>query len=388
MELNGSKTLRFGNNNFSHGMMAAVKAWWDESLGNVSAYGSDTGAVNAYAIAPAPSILAYVTGQSFYFFAANANTGAATLDVCGLGVKGIQRDGLALASGDIDAGDLVCVVYDGTQFQMPPVSAPLPLYPDNINSRLGIAEASPLTALHIKSSDSTVYDGAAIQVGDNTILLENSEVSQSSIYTQLLFRTKRNSVNNDARIVSVSDENGQTSLKFMVEDAGTPTEGLVIDNDANVDIPNGNMAIGGNTVLPIDQLTTLGSNSFDQTADSILLWDSSATAHKQVKLQDLGLTVISEAAAQTFAPGDANSLQSSTSATPVTWTIPPNASVAFEIGTVIQIFQSGAGQVTVAQGSGVTLRSPNGTKTSQQYGIACIVKVGTDEWVLYGDVTT
>ena len=68
-------------------------------------------------------------------------------------------------------------------------------------------------------------------------------------------------------------------------------------------------------------------------------------------------------------------------------TIPPNSSVAFGIGTQINIMQLGAGQVTITAGAGVTLRSA-GTKvkTNGQYSVATCVKIATDTWVLVGNL--
>ncbi|MBM3517962.1 MAG: hypothetical protein FJX56_08840 [Alphaproteobacteria bacterium] len=60
----------------------------------------------------------------FRFKAANANTGASTLNVNALGAKAIQLRGRALTGGEIGAKHIVAVVFDGTQFQMiSPVSA-------------------------------------------------------------------------------------------------------------------------------------------------------------------------------------------------------------------------------------------------------------------------
>lgn len=62
---------------------------------------------------------AYVTGQAYRFIAANANTGAVTLNLNALGAKAITKNGsAALKAGDIQAGAMVSVVYDGTQFQL------------------------------------------------------------------------------------------------------------------------------------------------------------------------------------------------------------------------------------------------------------------------------
>ncbi len=75
-------------------------------------------------------------------------------------------------------------------------------------------------------------------------------------------------------------------------------------------------------------------------------------------------------------------------ASAIALTIPPNSSVAFGIGTQINIMQLGAGQVTITAGAGVTLRSA-GTKvkTNGQYSVATCVKIATDTWVLVGNLT-
>jgi hypothetical protein len=76
-------------------------------------------------------------------------------------------------------------------------------------------------------------------------------------------------------------------------------------------------------------------------------------------------------------------------ASAITLTVPPNSSVAFPVGTVIQMTQMGAGQVTFAPGAGVTIRSRGAvTKINAQYGVAAMYKRATDEWVLTGDLTT
>ncbi len=75
------------------------------------------------------------------------------------------------------------------------------------------------------------------------------------------------------------------------------------------------------------------------------------------------------------------------SASATTVTIPPNASVAFPIGTVLELFRLGAGTVTVAPGSGVTpIRSPGGLTLTNQYSSASLRKRGTNEWVISGDL--
>lgn len=86
--------------------------------------------------------------------------------------------------------------------------------------------------------------------------------------------------------------------------------------------------------------------------------------------------------------GDDGKLVTCDNASAIALTIPPNSSVAFGIGTQINIMQLGAGQVTITAGAGVTLRSA-GTKlkTSAQYAVATCCKIATDTWVVIGNLT-
>lgn len=71
---------------------------------------------------------------------------------------------------------------------------------------------------------------------------------------------------------------------------------------------------------------------------------------------------------------------------PNTLTVPANSTAAFPVGTVIEVYQLGSGQTTIAAAGGVTLRAPNGLKLSSQYATASLRKRDADEWVISGDV--
>lgn len=76
------------------------------------------------------------------------------------------------------------------------------------------------------------------------------------------------------------------------------------------------------------------------------------------------------------------------SASGLTLTIPTNAAQAFSVGRRISWLQYGAGQLTIAPDTGVTMRSPNSAnKAYAQYSMGYIEKIGTNEWVLGGDIT-
>lgn len=79
--------------------------------------GVDTGVTNAYALTFDASFDAYADGIVIYFIAANANTGASTINVNGLGPVAITRqDGSALQAGQIVANQVTQVMYKGSGF--------------------------------------------------------------------------------------------------------------------------------------------------------------------------------------------------------------------------------------------------------------------------------
>jgi len=86
--------------------------------------------------------------------------------------------------------------------------------------------------------------------------------------------------------------------------------------------------------------------------------------------------------------GDDGKLVTCDNASAIALTIPPNSSVAYGIGTQINIMQLGAGQVTITAGAGVTLRSAGSKlKTNAQYAVATCCKIASDTWVVVGNLS-
>lgn len=90
----------------------------------------------------------------------------------------------------------------------------------------------------------------------------------------------------------------------------------------------------------------------------------------------------------TFVLADAGKLCTFSNASAVTVTVPPNSSVAFDVGTQIDVLALGAGAVSIAAGSGVTVSSKDSNlQLSEQYSGGTLLKIATDTWVLVGDLT-
>jgi hypothetical protein len=82
----------------------------------------------------------------------------------------------------------------------------------------------------------------------------------------------------------------------------------------------------------------------------------------------------------TFVLLDAAKVVSANNASAVTFTIPPQSSVAWATGTTLTVTNLGAGTLTLAGGAGVTVT--NSGSTISQYGSASIIRTASDAWTL------
>ena len=84
----------------------------------------------------------------------------------------------------------------------------------------------------------------------------------------------------------------------------------------------------------------------------------------------------------TFVIGDAGKRVRCTNANAITVTVPQNSSVAYDIGTVIEVEQGGAGVVTLDEDTNVVI---NGAlKTWGQYSAVRLLKLDTNLWTVDG----
>lgn len=92
------------------------------------------------------------------------------------------------------------------------------------------------------------------------------------------------------------------------------------------------------------------------------------------------------ASSHTLEAVDLGSILETTGSSAVTVTIPPEASVPFEIGTLVNVTQVGAGIATVAAAPGVSLNGVTSGSVSLdgQWSGAALVKRGADAWVIQG----
>ena len=113
------------------------------------------------------------------------------------------------------------------------------------------------------------------------------------------------------------------------------------------------------------------------------------TAAQQNDLALAMVAINAQTATYTAVLTDDGKLITMSNASANNFTVPPNSSVAFGIGTQLNIAQLGAGQTTIVAGSGVTLNSSGAKlKLKDQYSVATCVKTATpDTWFVVGNLS-
>lgn len=168
-----------------------------------------------------------------------------------------------------------------------------------------------------------------------------------------------------------------TSLGFAGSTSGSTTvQATAVAGTTTLTLPAATDTLVGKATT--DTLTnktltspTLSTPTINDARQNITLNAQTGTTYTLVLTDNGRLVTLSNAAA-------------------ITLTVPLNSSVAYATGAIINIQQIGAGQVTVAGASGVTITSTGATattpKTRAQYSAASIIKTATDSWTVIGDI--
>ena len=204
---------------------------------------------------------------------------------------------------------------------------------------------------------------------------------------------------------------GQAGTSAVTNTSGATVKHVLTGEDLtyfNNGVVNGTITAKGDLVVGTGSGTFtklgIGTNNYVLTADS-----AQATGTKWAAVGDVTLTgtqtltnktltapiVTMSVNAQTgttytFVASDASALVTASNASAQTYTIPPNSSVAYAVGSQISIIQIGTGQPTIQGGAGVTVASTGATATAPklraQYSSATLIKVATDTWYVVGDI--
>jgi hypothetical protein len=151
-------------------------------------------------------------------------------------------------------------------------------------------------------------------------------------------------------------------------------------------LTNKTIVFGSNT------LTNVASTNTAQTlTNKTIDYNSNTITNLPASVSTLDLTINAQTGTTyTLALSDKNKLVTLNNASAVTLTLPPSGTAAFTAGMQIHIQQIGAGQVSIVQGSGVTITSTGNTSTAPllraRYSAATIICTGTSTFTVIGDL--
>lgn len=223
-------------------------------------------------------------------------------------------------------------------------------------------------AMKFKAQTVWAYaDGAALRSDINTTTRLDAEASTSKAlitkeWAGIEYEDALGNPGTDAYILSSTDA-GVRSWIAPSPDASTTVKGIV------------ELAIAS-------EVDTGTSTTLAITPDAL---EGSALQASVNELDVLTIRTIS-ITTDTLVIADKNKYIRCTNATSCAVTVPPNSSVAYLTGTQINIRAAAAGQVTMTEGAGVTINTAETLKLRKIGSSVTIIKVGTDEWDITGDL--
>ena len=237
-----------------------------------------------------------------------------------------------------------------------------------------ITHASGATVRHVLTSDDLNFFKTAIQPSTATAKGDLLAATGSGVVTRLAVGTNTQ--------VLTADSTQATGIKWA-----TPTSGYTQPTIGSTAIPS------GTTVTTIAGLTLTSPTISGSPSISGATLTTSTLTSPTINDPKLNLSVNAQTGTTyTFVLTDNGKLVTASNAAAQTYSIPTNASVAFPVGTQINLIQIGAGQVTVqAVTSGTTTVLSAGAtaaapKARVQYSALTCIKVATDTWYVIGDI--
>lgn len=112
--------------------------------------------------------------------------------------------------------------------------------------------------------------------------------------------------------------------------------------------------------------------------------DTTSLDYRVDALEDVRLNA-QTGVSYTIVATDAGKFVTLDNAAAITLTIPTGWSAG--TGSIVHVMQRGAGQVTISGAGGVTVRTQGSkNKIRGQYGVASLLYLGSNEWVIFGNL--
>jgi hypothetical protein len=151
---------------------------------------------------------------------------------------------------------------------------------------------------------------------------------------------------------------------------------------------SGNAAAPAFRAMQLTDIPPGSNNQVLTTSNGVTVW-ANASAGNGGGSSNLSLTINNQTANYTLALGDFNAPTQvdMNSSGNLVLTVPSNANVAVPTGGSVIFTRQGNGTVTISAQANVTVHNTSTNTLRAQYSPGALVKIGTDEWNLFGDLT-
>lgn len=229
-------------------------------------YGSASG-TNSKIVTLNPAPTSLVEGFALSFKNTVANTGTSTLNVNGLGAKPIVKsNGIAVASGNLKAGSIYTVRYDGTSFIL-----------QGEGGEYGTAVAGDVLTGKTIGTESGIVEGTlvlnelVVSPGDQVLLASPNEVSLTN---SSFIKVKEIISNFDA---------GTVRLKFEIK--------IISNNTVYAQIYKNGVAVGTLRSSTSNLYTAFSEDIVFSKGDLIQLYARTFTASSSVQVRNFQISV-------------------------------------------------------------------------------------------------
>ena len=183
--------------------------------------------------------------------------------------------------------------------------------------------------------------------------------------------------------------NGNITVTGTVDGRDVAADGTKLDGiEAGADVTDTTNVTAAGALMDSEVTNLADVKAFDPadyaTAAQGVLADSAAQAD-DVETADISAQT---GTTYTLVIGDRGQIVTISNSSANTVTIPTNASVAFDVGSVVTVIQIGAGVTTIEGATGVTVNgtSAGSVDISAQYQGVSLLKIATDTWVASGAI--
>jgi hypothetical protein len=146
----------------------------------------------------------------------------------------------------------------------------------------------------------------------------------------------------------------------------------------------------GDTLIQVEESADEDIIRFDAAGEGNMATISTAGLYVRGPVVAMEKFVTETGTAYTLQVEDRGKMVTMNNASASTLTVPPQGTGAGQeewfLGQYLRVTQLGAGQVTITAGAGVTLRYTPGLKIRAQYSSCTLTYIGTNEWLVIGDL--